>query len=124
MSVQNLSLSAGQTASPAVRLNMGQQYWIGEAGVSLLVNFPSGAVGNVTVQVSNDPNANPTNPNPSATPRWNNHDVLASLTASQNDSIVFPLGYVRLIATPGTAGVTAGTVWLDIGQADTSAASS
>lgn len=113
MSVITLSLAAGQTVSAPVAIPMSRENWIGEMGISCLLNFPAGSAGTLTLQVSNDPNASP-----SATPstaRWNNHDVIAALTANKNDSIVFPVAFVRLTGT-----VSSGTVYLDIGVPDSS----
>lgn len=117
MAVVTLTLAAGSTASVPQTLPMAYQPWQG-MGMSALVNFTSGGgSGNVTLQVSNDPNAAPSNSG-NASARWNNHDVLYSLTAAKNDSLAYPCRYVRLIGN-----VTAGSVSCDIGYADPSSPS-
>jgi hypothetical protein len=123
MSVLTLSLSAGTTVGTTFKVPMSFQNWNG-TGVSALLNFSgqggtagaggTAAVGSVTLQVSNDPNANPTGTTAS-TARWNNHDILVSKTSDQNSSIVYPCAYVRLVGT-----VTSGTVVCYIGLPDTS----
>lgn len=101
--------------SPSIALPMKTQIYAGEAGYSLLVNFTTGASATATVQVSNDPNANPNNTIAvQNTARWNNHDILQNLTASTNSSIVFPVYAVRLSVSAWTSG----TVSLDIGALD------
>jgi len=120
MSAQRLSLAAGSTASNVVRLPTSFQTWNG-TGIACLLNFSgqgaaggTAAAGNVTLQVSLDPNANPSNtPAVLATARWNNHDTLASITADKNSSIVYQCAYVRLVGT-----VTAGVVTCDLGYPD------
>lgn len=91
--------STGQAVG-AIALPMKAQDW--PAAFAALVNFSGGgpATGTVSVQVSLDPNANPQQPSGAGTgtPRWNFHDILVNLTADKNDSIVFPIAYVRLIA--------------------------
>lgn len=94
------------------------------AGVGLQLNFSgsgvgftsSAAVGNVTMQLSNDPNANPNNAATiQALARWNNHDTLVSRTTDLNSSLVFPVRYIRLVGT-----ISSGTVSLFISLLDTS----
>lgn len=58
-------------------------------GVGLLFHIPSGVTATATVQVSGLPSNAIDNP-------WNNHDVLSSKSASQNSSIQYPVGAVRL----------------------------
>jgi hypothetical protein len=87
------------------------------ASYSLLVNFSGGsAAGTVSVQVSNDPNANPSYPGgtPPATGRWNNHDTLFLLTTDKNSSIIYPVAYVRLIVNVTVSGI----VQLQVGIPD------
>lgn len=134
MSVSTLSLStatgtavagapAGTIASAVVSLPHNITTFAG-TGISALLNFSgsgvgytsSAAVGNVTLQVSNDPNANPTGtPAIQATARWNNHDTLVNRTTDQNSSIVYPCRYVRLIGT-----VSSGTIACFLGLPDSS----
>ena len=125
MAVQRLTLTAGQTFSASIAIPMAYQGWTG-MGISCLVNFSgqggasgaggTAAVGTVTLQASSDPSAGPSNPlTQQATARWNNHDILVNLTADKNDSIVYPLPFVRLVGT-----VSSGTVTCDIGWADNS----
>ena len=125
MAYQRLTLSAGSTVSNVVRLPAAFQNWTGQ-GMACLLNFsgqgaassassPAG-VGNVTLQVSGDPNANPTGAySAQQTARWNNHDTLVNLSADKNSSIVYQCQYARLVGT-----VSSGTVTCDIGYADTS----
>ena len=80
------------------------------AGISMLVNFSSGANATATVQVSNDPTAY-TSP---TTALWNSHDVLKAITASTNSSVVYPIYAFRLQLTAWVAG----TVTLQVGIFD------
>lgn len=134
MSVYTLSLatatgtavtgaSAGTIASAALVMPMNITTFAG-TGIAALMNFSgagvgytsSAAVGNVTLQVSNDPNANPTGASSAqATARWNNHDTLVNRTTDQNSSIVYPCRYVRLIGS-----VTSGTITCFLNAPDAS----
>jgi hypothetical protein len=108
MSVVQLSLAAGQTVSPAARLAASFPMFQGN-GISCLLNFSGQGVGygtitpaqgNVTLQVSNDPNANPNQPlSNQALARWNNHDTIVGQTTDKNSSIIYPCAYVRLVGT-------------------------
>ena len=118
MATITLTLVPGQTASPPVGLPMATPNWqVG--GVSCLMNFSGGGpavagTGGVTLQVSNDPNANPNNtPAQINAARWNAHDVLNAVTGDRNSSIVFPVVYARLIGA-----VASGTVACQIGLPD------
>lgn len=126
MAVIQASVSAvGPSAT--VKLPMSGANWFPMGGMAFLVNFSGNgvgipglpdAVGTVTVQVSNDPLANPNNnATDQANARWNNHDILVGLTTDKNDSVVYPCAYVRLYATAWTSG----TITLQIGYADASA---
>ena len=119
----NLSAGAGTLTSPVQVLPHNITTYAG-TGISALMNFSGpgvgyggvAAIGNVTLQVSNDPNANPTNPaSIQATARWNNHDTLVNRTTDQNSSIIYPCRYVRLIGT-----VASGSVACFLGVADAS----
>ncbi len=125
MSVSLLSLSTGTGTliSSVVSLPQNTSTFAG-TGISALLNFSgngvgyggTAATGNVTLQVSNDPNANPTGAaSAQATARWNNHDTLVNRTTDQNSSIIYPCRYARLIGT-----VTAGTVVCFLGIPDAS----
>ena len=125
MAVYSLSLSANPGVlqfSPLQKLPMGYDI-LRSAGFSCLVNFSgpgvgaggTPAVGIVTVQVSNDPNANSNVPALAAAARWNNHDILVGLTTDKNDSIAFAIAYVRLSGT-----IASGVVTLQVGVPDTS----
>jgi hypothetical protein len=119
-----LTLPAGTTASAAQVLPSSYQVWAAQAGPSVLCNFSGSgvgfpgtvpAVGTVTLQVSNDPNANPSGTAAAqASARWNNHDVIKSVTGDTNSSIVFICRYVRLFGV-----VTSGTVQVTIAYSDT-----
>ena len=114
MAFQRVSVSAVGASLPIAPPTT-MQDWIGNAGVSLLVNFsgPDGgaaAVGTVSVQISNDPIAQS---NPSAA-RWNNHDVLNSLTANANSTLAAVVYGIRLKCTLWTSG----TITLDAGWGD------
>lgn len=115
MAVVTITLAAGSTASTPVKLPMSYQNWQG-VGASCLLNFSGGgpATGNVTLQVSNDPNAGPQNSG-NATARWNSHDIIVNRTADTNSSIVYPVAYARLTGT-----VTSGNATCQIGIPDTS----
>lgn len=108
----NLTLAAvGQTLS--VNIPMKTQIYTGQGGVSLLC-YITGTL-TASVQVSNDPLANANNiASVQNTARWINHDILSSLTASKNSSIVFPVYAVRLVVTAWTSG----SAFLDIGALD------
>ncbi len=112
MATQTTFCSAAGPSAP-LKLPMGAQDWSRYGGISLLVNF-SGAgtpgVGNVDVQVSNDPLA--FNDPPHA--RWNNHDTLVSLTQDANDTIIAPIYAVRL----NCSSYSSGTITLQIGYPD------
>jgi hypothetical protein len=114
MALQSVSLSGnGTTAS--IAMPMKNYLFTGQEGMSLLVNFSSGASATATVQVSNDPNANPQNPIATQNlARWNNHDTLNNLTGSKNSSVVFPVYAVRL----QVSGYSSGTISLDLGLPD------
>ena len=122
MAVINLSVSA-LGVGPTVPLPMKNQNFVG-GGMSALVNFSgqgaaggTAATGTVTLQVSNDANANPgLPPATQALARWNNHDTLVSLTADKNSSIIYPIAYARLVATTAIGG--SGTVTAQIGIPD------
>lgn len=128
MAVFNASISA-LGASSTISLPMGYANWpnLGAGGLSFLVNLsgpgvgiPGGvaAVATVTVQVSNDVNANPNQPAATqALARWNNHDILVNLSTDKNSSVVFPCAYARLYCTA----YTSGTATLQIGWVDSSA---
>ena len=114
VSVLSLTNCPAGTATAAVPLPMKAQNFNG-MGASILVNFSgvagsgtSPATGTVSVQVSNDPNANPSGPSLSpsqiASARWNNHDTLKLLTTDQNSSIIYPIAYVRLYANAPVSG--------------------
>lgn len=126
MSVQTLSLPAGTgvLTSPVILLPHNVTNFYGYGSIGCLMNFSGNGVGyggvaatgNVTLQLSNDPNANPSNAaNIQATARWNNHDTLVNRTTDQNSSIVYPCRYARLIGT-----VTIGTVTCHVSIADSS----
>lgn len=125
MAVLTTSVSA-VGASSTLSIPMGTANWYWGGGLSFLVNFSgqgvgvlgTPAVGTVTVQVSNDPLANPNNTAAQqATARWNNHDILVTLTADKNSSVVYPCAYTRIYCTL----YTSGTITLMIGWADASA---
>lgn len=127
MAIISLSIAA-LGASSTVKLPMAGANWFPMGGMSFLLNFTTEgfgipgpvptAVATVTVQVSNDPLANPNNTvAQQAAARWNNHDVLVGQTTDKNDSVVYPCAYVRLYCTA----YTSGTVTLQIGYADASA---
>lgn len=112
MAVINPILLTASGNSAAVRLPMRSQNL---QPISLLLNMSGGnAQGTVSVQVSNDPNANPDGPAATqALARWNLHDTLQNLTADKNSSIVYPVAYVRLTGT-----LTSGSAQLQIGLPD------
>lgn len=124
MAVMNVSVSA-LGASGVISLPMGIANWagLGGSGIAFLVNFSGAGVGiglnpaagTVTVQVSNDVNANPNQTAATqALARWNNHDTLKSLTTDQNSSVVFPIAYARLYCTAYTSGtITLQVSWVD-----------
>lgn len=126
MAVIQTSISA-LGASAAVKIPMGTANWYWGGGMSFLVNFSGNgvgipgvvdAVGTATVQVSNDPLANPNRTvAEQAAARWNNHDILVSLTTDKNSSVVYPCAYARIYCTA----FTSGTITLQIGWADASA---
>jgi|GEM_PF-2903793 len=114
---------AGTIASPVALVPHNITTYAG-GGVGLILNFSgsgvgytsSAATGNVTVQLSNDPNASPNNAaSIQATARWNNHDTLVNRTTDQNSSVVYPSRYIRLIGS-----VASGTVGLFISLMDSS----
>lgn len=114
MGVQRLSVS-GVGASASLGPPTVMQDWVGNAGVSLLVNFsgPDGvadAVATVSVRLSNDPLA----VNSPLLARWNNHDVLVNLTADANSTLAAPVYGIQLNCTSWTSG----TVTLDVGWGD------
>lgn len=114
MSVLVFSASAvGPT--PPQRLEMKAQNW-SALGVSALLNFSGGgpAVGNVTVQISNDPSVMDNSLAVVAAARWNNHDLLTNVTGDKNSSIVFPVAYVRLLVNS----LASGTVKFFVGIPD------
>ena len=122
MAVITFSISSGPGVTPAQSLPMKAQNFNG-MGASALVNFSgqgvvagfTAATGTVTLQVSNDPNANPAGtPAQQALARWNNHDMLKNLTTDANNSIIYPCAYVRLVATTAISG----TVTAQIGIPD------
>src|SRR5580658_2780001 len=125
MAVLTLSLSAGSGTLIGPVVLAPTNFWtLASTGISCLVNFSgqaaaggTPAVGNVTLQISNDPNANPNlnNAVQAAAARWNNHDILVNLTGDKNDSIVYPCRYLRLVGT-----VTSGTVYCFVNYPDTS----
>jgi hypothetical protein len=130
MAVYQLTLAAGQTVATTLngqtvqRLPVHYELFQGN-GISCLVNFSGQGIGfgtitpaqgTVTLQVSNDPNANPNGPlSAQALARWNNHDTLFSLTTDKNSSIIYPCSFCRLVGT-----VTSGTVIAFIGVSDNS----
>lgn len=126
MAVLRASISA-VGASSVISLPMAFANWYPAGGIACLVNFSGNgvgipgtpdAVGTVTVQVSNDPAANPNlDAVTQSNARWNNHDILASLTTDKNSSVVYPCAYARIYCTA----YTSGTITLDIGYADASA---
>lgn len=75
------------------------------AGVSLLLNFSSGAVATVTVQLTGDVPVNTAGGG-----IWNNHDTLVSETASANGNLQYPVTGVRLNVTSYTSGTVTLTV--------------
>lgn len=79
-------------------------------GIALLLNISPGASLVATVQVTNDPNYT-SNP---AICRWNNHDVLQGLSASQNSSLVYPIAGLQLVVSSWVSG----SAQLQIGLAD------
>lgn len=107
-----LTLTAvGSTGS--VGLPMKAQCYDGQAGYSLLCYITGTLTANV--QVSNDPLSNPNNTLAiQNTARWINHDVLNTLNASKNSSLVFPVYAIRL----NCSAYTSGAVFLDIGALD------
>lgn len=125
MAVLQTSVSA-LGASSVISLPMSGANWFPMGGMAFLVNFSGNgvgipgvtdAVGTITVQVSNDPLANPNNnATDQANARWNNHDILVGLTTDKNDSVVYPCAYARIYCTA----YTSGTVTLQIGYADAS----
>lgn len=120
-----LSLPATGALQIGPTVSVPTNFWsLASTGFSCLLNFSgqgvaggTAAVGTVTLQVSNDPNANPNlnNATANANARWNNHDILVSLTADRNDSIIYPCRYLRLVGT-----VMSGTVYCFITYPDTS----
>ena len=114
MAVQTSTVSPGALIGPVVLIPMKANDWDASLSVSLLVNFSGNpvtpAIGNVTVQVSNDPQV-AQNP---LTARWNAHDILKNLTTDANDTLAAPVYAVRLIA----ASMTSGTVQLALGYQD------
>lgn len=126
MAVLTTSVSAvGPSAT--LSLPMSLSNWFPAGGLAFLVNFSGNgvgipgvpdAVGTATVQVSNDPLANPNNSAADqANARWNNHDILAGLTTDKNSSVVYPCAYTRIYCTA----YTSGTITLQIGWTDASA---
>lgn len=109
MAVITMTTTGAIGAQPAFAMPMKAQDW--PAAFSAVVNFsgntPNAATGTVTLQFSNDPNANPSYPGgtPPSPGRWNAHPILANLTGDNADSIVFPVAYVRLFNNAPVAGV-------------------
>lgn len=103
-------MSANGVSVPVV-IPMKYQVYQG-LGVALLLNFSGGGpgVGTATVQVSNDPNVTAN----LAAARWNNHDILVSLTADKNSSIIYPCYAIRLAIT----NYVSGSIQLQIGLQD------
>lgn len=99
----------GSVATPAGAIPQKMEIFQG-FGIACLLNISEGASLTATVQVTNDPNftADP------ASCRWNNHDSLQNLTASQNSSVVFPIVGMRLVVTNWVSG----SAQLQIGIAD------
>jgi hypothetical protein len=88
MSVYNgIQLSSATVSAPLNILIPGPAP-IGYA-LGLICTVTPGATLNYSVQVTADPT-------PSANGFWNNHDILASLTASANSNIAYPVTGVRL----------------------------
>ena len=109
-----LSLAANGF-TPSIGIPMKTQFYTGQGGISLLLNFTSGASLTAGVQISNDPLSNPNNTIAQQnSARWNPHSVLTNLTASQSSSIVFPVYALRLAVTNWSSG----TAYLDIGVLD------
>ena len=75
------------------------------AGVSLLLNFSSGASATATVQLTGDVPVNTAGGG-----IWNNHDTLVSETANANGNLQFPVTGVRLNVTSYTSGTVTLTV--------------
>jgi len=92
--VQVISLSAGDTISQSIRIDLSRF----RNGVGLIATVDAGATANYTVQVSADG------------VHWNNHDVLVSETTSKNDSLQFPAVLLRMIGTVANGSVTLGIV--------------
>lgn len=126
MAIIQTSVSAiGPSATLSLPMGLGN--WYPAGGFSFLVNFSGNgvgipgiadAVGTVTVQVSNDPLANPNNSaTDQANARWNNHDILVGLTTDKNSSVVYPCAYARIYCTAYTSGtVTMQIGWMDASQ--------
>ena len=114
MAVQTSVVSPGALTGAVILVPMKANDWDASLSVSLLVNFSGNpvtpAIGNVTVQVSNDPQV-AINP---LTARWNAHDILKNLTADTNDTLAAPVYAVRLVA----ASMTSGIVQLAVGWQD------
>lgn len=120
-----LSLPATGAFQIGPTVSVPTNFWsLAASYISCLLNFSgqaaaggTPAVGTATLQISNDPNANPNlnNATANANARWNNHDILVSQTGDKNDSIVVPCRYVRLVGT-----VMSGTVYCFVTYPDTS----
>jgi hypothetical protein len=67
-------------------------------GAAVVLNFSTGAVATVSVQVTGD--QYPSGPNAV----WNDHDYLVNETSSANSNIVFPVTAVRLYVSAYTSG--------------------
>lgn len=92
-------LNANGTSAPLV---VGQSVKVGSQAppayaLGLILTFSVGASLTATVQVTADQN-------PSVTGFWNNHDVLAAVTSSQNSNIGYPVTGVRLLVTSYVSG--------------------
>lgn len=73
--------------------------WVGPRcyALGLILTFSAGASLTATVQVTGDQF-------PSANGNWNDHDVLAGLTASANSNVAYPITGIRLVVTNYSGG--------------------
>jgi hypothetical protein len=73
--------------------------------LGLILTFSAGAELMASVQVTADQF-------PSANGNWNNHDILAGITSSENSNIAYPVTGVRLVVS----GYSSGSVNLGVAQ--------
>ena len=73
--------------------------------LGLILTLSANASLTATAQVTADPV-------PSAGGYWNNHDIIASVTASTNSNVLYPVTGIRLVVT----NYTSGTVNLGVAQ--------